>query len=356
VKAFLFTLVLSALAPRASALAPAITFISPLEGSQAVGVLPLEVTTTATAIDRVEFYVDGTLAGVARKPPFRVMHDFGTSPEPHRISATVSSNGYRTTDSATISTASLSAGDSINVDLVEVPLRARSSRALRADDLRVRENGVEQSVRELGADRGPARFVFVIDRSLSMGDGKLDAALRAVDAAMPELRAGDRAEVVLFNHNIGRPRAVERGESVRQLIGEITPSGGTSLRDALAGIASRERTYALVITDGGDRNSETSEESALRAISGTKTVVEAIILGGRSAFLERAARNTGGTVVHAGPDTIATELRRMIADINSRYTLVYQSHGVGGGWRSIAITPSRRGIEIMNARRGYFAE
>ena len=101
---------------------------------------------------------------------------------------------------------------------------------------------------------------------------------------------------------------------------------------------------------------ETSEEGALRTISGTKTVVEAIVLGGRSVFLERAAKNTGGTTAHAERDTIARELHRMIADINSRYTLVYQSHGVGEGWRSIAITSRRRGIEIINARKGYFAE
>ena len=42
--------------------------------------------------------------------------------------------------------------------------------------------------------------------------------------------------------------------------------------------------------------------------------------------------------------------------INSRYQLVYQSHGNGSGWRSISITPRRRDIEILNARKGYFAE
>ena len=50
------------------------------------------------------------------------------------------------------------------------------------------------------------------------------------------------------------------------------------------------------------------------------------------------------------------ELHRMIVDINSHYLLVYQSHGNRSGWRSIAIRPRRRNIEIVNARRGYFAE
>ena len=233
----------------------------------------------------------------------------------------------------------------MNVDLVEVPMRVRVPGTLSAADLRVRENGIEQTIRDVHAERGAARFVFVIDRSLSMGDGKLDAALRAVEAEKSLLRPGDRMEMVLFNHNVmkGLPA------------GPITPSGGTSLRDAVSSIATNDRTYAIVITDGGDRNSATSEEDALRRISNTRMVVDAIVLGDRSAFLEQAVRNTGGTVARASAPTVQRELHRMLTDINSRYMVVYQSHGNGEGWRTIDIAPARRGVEVLNARKGYFA-
>src|SRR5205823_10577729 len=127
-----------------------------------------------------------------------------------------------------------------------------------------------------------------------MGGGKLDAALRAIDAESKLLRADDRMEIVLFNHNVMKARRVARGERVVGVFGNVPPSGGTSLRDALSSIASRDRTYTIVITDGGDRNSMTSEEEALRRISTTKMIVDAIVLGGGSGFLENAARNTGG--------------------------------------------------------------
>ena len=153
-----------------------------------------------------------------------------------------------------------------------------------------------------------------------------------------------------------KPRSVARGERVANIFGRVTPSGGTSLRDAVSSIASRERTYAIVITDGGDRNSFISEEEALRRISGTKTILDAIVFGDPNRFLEQAAKNTGGAIASANTSTIDTQLRRMIQDINSRYQLVYQSHGNGSGWRSISITPRRRDIEILNARKGYFAE
>lgn len=336
--------------------AATVTFVSPLDGMQALGPMALEVTTTATNVDRVEFYVDGTLAGVARKPPYRIAYDFGTSPNAHEVSAKVYSNAFRTVDTSRVLTAAITAGETTNVDFVEVPLRIRAPHKLAANELRVTENGVEQTPRELRADRGAARFVFIIDRSLSMGDGRLSAALRAVDEESKLLRSDDRVEVVLFNHNVAKPRLIERGERLARIFGDIPPNGGTSLRDALASAASRERTYAIVISDGGDRNSIASEEESLRRISNTKTVVSAITLGDSSPFLERAAKTTGGSFVRASRETLDRELRRVIEDINSRYTLAYQSHGNGSGWRKVVIASRDRGVEIVNPRKEYFAQ
>jgi Mg-chelatase subunit ChlD len=325
--------------------------VAPQAGAQAIGPMLIEITTSAANVDRVEFFVDGALAGVARKPPYRIAHDFGTSLIAHEITAKVWSNGFRNSDEAAIRTAAISAAETMNVDVVEVPMRVRSAQALRASDLRVTENGIPQTIRELRADRGAARFVFIVDRSLSMGDGKLDAALRAIANESPLLRNDDRIELVLFNHNVAKAKPIVRGEQLPA----VPTSGGTSLRDALASIVTRERTYAIVITDGGDRNSATSERDALHAISNTKMIVDAIVLGETSSFLRDAATNTGGTLSTANAGTLQRALHALIVDINSRYTLDYQSHGNGPGWRTIAITPQRRGIEIVNARKGYYA-
>ena len=338
------------------ALVAVITFVSPQQGSQAIGVLPLEVTTNIAGVNRVEFYVDGAMVGVARQQPYQILHDFGTSLAGHDVLAKVYSNNFQSVDSARIATAAMTAGETVHVDLVEVPMRVRSSQPLRAADIRITENGIDQAIREVRSDRGPARFVFIVDRSLSMSHGKLTNALRAIDEESKLLRPDDRVEVVLFNHNVLPARAVQRGERVESIFGGIPPSGGTSLRDAVSSVASRDRTYAIVITDGGDRNSQTDEDEALRKISGTKIIVGAIVLGDSSRFLERAAKNTGGTIARASASTVQRELHRMILDINSRYTVAYQSHGNPLGWRSISVSALRRGIEILNARKGYFAE
>lgn len=340
----------------AVALADDITFVSPQAGAQAIGVLPIEVATSIPNVDRVDFYVDQQLVGAARKPPFRIEHDFGTGLDAHRVSVKVYSNAYRSVASKEVLSAALTAGEVMNVNFVEVPLRVRSSHALRAGDVRVRENGADQTIREIRSDRGAARFVFVIDRSLSMSGGKLAAALRAIDAESNQLREGDRVQIVLFNHIVSRPLHVARGERVSEVVGNVTTSGGTSLRDAVSSIATDDRTYVIVITDGGDHNSETPEPQALQKISRTKTVVDAVLLGDRSSFLERAAKNTGGTIAHATASTIGRELHNIFLDINSRYTLAYQSNVHSAGWRAIDIQPRRRDVQIANARKGYFSE
>jgi hypothetical protein len=329
-------------------------FVAPLAGSQAIGPQTIEITTDLASVDRVDFFVDGVLAGVARTPPWRIAFDFGTSLDARSLTAKVWTGGFTSSESASVTTAALTANETLDVDLVEVPLRVRSSRPLRAADLRLRENGVEQTVRDVKRERPPAHFAFVVDRSLSMNDGKLDATLRAVESGLPQLRPGDTASLVTFNHLVAPSRPIAPGEPLG--IDVPTPSGGTSLRDALASVVTRDRTYAIVITDGGDRNSVLPDEEALRKISGTKTIVNAIVLGpSHTRFLDRAASNTGGSVVSATKSSVASVLARMLEEINSRYLVVYQSHGTGRGWRTIDVKARSRSIAIDSARKGYFA-
>ena len=337
----------------ATAAQAGVTFVSPQEGAQAVGAQVLEVTTDNTAVDRVEFLVDGVLIGVARIAPFRVPYDFGTSTAARTVTAKVLSNGYRTTEIAHVATAALTAGESMNVDVVEVPVRARSSRPLRPPDLRLREGDVEQTIREITSVRGAAHFAFVADRSLSMSEGRLEAVVEAIIAARGLLREGDTASLTLFNHHVSPSEPLTAMTTV-----DVTPSGGTSLRDAIASTLADDakRTYVVVVTDGGDRNSVLSDEDALRRISGTKTIVSAVVLGRSAPFLERVTATTGGTLLRASTANVAEQVARVIADINSRYTVIYQSSGGRSGWRTIEVEPRTSGVSIVSARRGYFAE
>ena len=333
-----------------------ITFVWPLPGSQAIGAQALEITTTATNVDRVEFYIDDRMAGVARHAPWRVATDFGTTLDVHRITAKVYSDRYQKVESASIMTAAIAENDVLDVTLVEVPMRVHSARPVTAADLRVRENGVEQKIREVQSTRGKAHFAFVVDRSLSMAEARLPSALRAVKSSLAQLRPGDTASIVLFNHQVMRPRPITRDDDLAAMFATVNASGGTSLRDAVAtAVGGNQRTYVIVITDGGDKNSALDEESALQRISGRRTIIDAVVLGSRSSFLTQAATNTGGEVVRASAATLDQELRDLLNRINSGYLLAYQSAGTKKGWRRIDIRTQNRGVRVVNARKGYFA-
>ena len=333
----------------------AIEFVQPGNGAQVFGPTTIEVSTDRVRVDRVDFYIDQILVGVARSSPFRITHDFGATLQSHELRATVSYDSYQQHESVALRTSALPDSANLDVDFVEIPLRLRSSRRVEAADLLVTENHVAQVIRDLHAERAPARFVFVVDHSLSMGGGRLSAALEAIDRGRAFLRSGDQIELVTFNHHVSRPVPLPPSGNLKTVLADVTASGGTSLRDAVVSTASNARTYTIVITDGTDRDSTISDEEALRRVSGTHGVIEALTFGRSGKFLNDATANTGGRAVRTALRTIDADLRHLIEDINSRYTLAYQSQGTASGWRSIAITARRGGIAIASARKGYFA-
>lgn len=157
-------------------LVASVRFIQPLDGAQVIGVTTLEVATDATEIDRVEFYVDKTLAGVVRTPPYRLTFDFGTSLQPHHIVAHVRSHGFQRDDIAELHTAALG-GELITVNLVEVPLPA----LIAASDLLVyvysRAGGLLQEIDPKRAE---------VKRSTSVGRGGSD-----LELLLPEVERMD---------------------------------------------------------------------------------------------------------------------------------------------------------------------
>lgn len=353
-RSLLLTLFL--LVASAASAADSIRFVWPEPGSQAIGPQTIEIATTAKNIDRVEFYVDDRLVGVARSAPWRATTDFGATLDVRRVTAKVFSDHFQNVQSATVRTAAISESDVFDVTLVEVPLRVHSARQVTAADLRVRENGVEQKIRDVQSTRGNAHFAFVIDRSLSMAEERLPAALRAVRSGLTQLRVGDTASIVLFNHQVMHPRPITRDDDLAAIFAAVNASGGTSLRDAVAAaVPGNQRTYVIVITDGGDKSSVLAEEPSLQRISGRKTIVDAIVLGSRSSFLTKAAANTGGEVVMASASSIEQSLRDLLGRINSGYLLAYQSAGAKKGWRKIDVSTRRSGVKVDHARKGYYA-
>ena len=127
---------------------------------------------------------------------------------------------------------------------------------------------------------------------------------------------------------------------------------------ALASIRPSTRTIAVVISDGGDRNSFLAPPAALEAIAVNNLTVHAIALGGGdgAAFLKDVSARTGGSFRRSSPESLRRDLAAAFEDIDGRWVAAYQSASSGRGWRSIAVAPRGNGVTIVSARKGYFAE
>jgi Ca-activated chloride channel family protein len=115
-------------------------------------------------------------------------------------------------------------------------------------------------------ERTPLDVAFIIDRSGSMGGGKLDAAKAGVRVAAERLDARDRAAVVTFDHEVHVLQALtSAGPGMRQhlehLLTFVSPGGSTNLGDGwLTGCqqiamgaepnGSRRLRRAILLTDG----------------------------------------------------------------------------------------------------------
>ncbi|MEO8215974.1 MAG: VWA domain-containing protein [Acidobacteriota bacterium] len=332
-----------------------VQFISPVSGSQAVGVQVIEIESTSTGIDRVEFRVDGLLAGVARSAPWRIEFDFGESLATREITAEVFSAHYQHRERGTIRTATPGIGETVTVRLVEVPIQFRGRKIPSSRDLSVFENGTRQEILELRNSRGPTSFLFVVDRSSSMSNGKLRSALEAVGGELSSLRSGDDARIVFFNHLVDAPQPVATKKDVERI--RVEPSGGTSLRDAVASLQPGRRAVVIVITDGGDRNSELTDEEALRKVTRGNVTLFAIALGSGNArgFLRQSATSTGGRVLQSSPQRLAADLRSVMAEVDTRWIVSYQSSNIAAGWRTIEVS-ARGAMAVRAERKGYYAQ
>lgn len=323
----------------------------PLEGEPLIGTVTAEVSLEGAA-DRVDIWLDDRLTGSLREAPWIHTFDAGFSSEVRRLRVVVWRDGMATREVIEHSATPFTVGASIDVDLVEVPIRLRSSRRPAAASLEIREAGRPQEILELRAARPDSRFVVVLDRSLSMRGGRLDRAVEAVEWLRSQLRAGDSLELIYFNHTVSSPL---RPADDEQPITAPVASGGTALFDALTSVTTRERDIVIVISDTDDRHS-VSRADAVRSHLTTRGVTiysVALSRGNAAGMLGEMADATGGLSLRH--DDALSGVQDVLRDVNGRVIAVYQSTSHAAGWRPIVVRSRDSGVRVLSARKGYTA-
>jgi VWFA-related protein len=271
------SLLLLALLLAAPAAAFEVRIVRPAPGEPLLGEAEVraEVTPADTRIERVEFFLDGTLAGTATQAPYRVLVDAGDENREHRVEVVAHAAGGATAR-ASIGTLRLHTDAEIRVDLqqlfVTVEERGRRVTDLTKNDFTVFDQGDPQPIVTFGRGDIPFTAVLLVDSSSSMQGGRLDQALdgaRAFFSAMAEL---DQAKLILFSDHILHETPFTNIQTVLTLgLRGVQAEGGTALNDALYAAVKRLETrrgrkVIVLLSDGIDVESVLSIEEA-RAIA-----------------------------------------------------------------------------------------
>ncbi len=162
--------------------------------------------------------------------------------------------------------------------------------------------------------RDPATLQVVLDRSGSMGDGSLLAALQAIDSLLGRLRPDDRFGLVIFDNEVEVPvpaGALDDARGARAALRQIHPRGMTNLGGGLLrGIQEAQRVAAdggatLVLLSDGHANEGITDHDRLAdfAAGAYRSGVASSTIGLGHAYdedlLAAVSRGGGGNAAYA---------------------------------------------------------
>ena len=226
-----------------------------------------------------------------------------------------------------------------------VALRAsvfNPGRELKAEDFRIRENKEEVAIQNFRKDSAPLRIAILLDTSISMFGPKLYRAQYAVKTFLSKLEPEDRVSIYTFGSTVLELSDFTNDfEGVTPALMTLSPyQWGTKLYDAMliandALMGQNGTKVMIVISDGDDSDSVTSDIHVASALRGSSTMVYSIILPGGTAFpssgqgsffLREMARMTGSISTRVrGVGNLDQTFERVYQDLKSFYYMDYYS-------------------------------
>ncbi len=287
------------------------------------------------------------------------------------------------------------------VDGITITVSVRSNNravpGLTAADFELTDNGVEQELSTLAAEKVPLDLTLLLDLSSSV-DGQLLHRLKtAVGDTAALLRAGDRIRLVAISQVLREVFSLRpNGEAMP--LDTLVAEGATSLYDGIAATMMRatppgRRQLIVAFSDGRDSTS-IIDEKALRDIARlTDAVVDIVVpvagskgdanvrrlaqrntvdslqtgenvsLGGRGSTADGAVPPvlaelvgpTSGQVFQLGTDdSISQVFKAMLDDFRASYVLQYVPRGVPAeGWHEVSVALKKHPKYEIRARKGY---
>src|SRR5688572_14049763 len=180
--------------------------------------------------------------------------------------------------------------DLVNVTATVTDRNGRFVPGLRQEDFIVYEENELQEVTHFSNERVPVSLGIVLDASGSMVGEKMSSALAAVDRFLTTLLAPED-EIFLYKFS-NFPELLQDWTSDRQrlsrVVRRINAGGGTAMLDALAEAVPLAQTgqhrkrAVVLISDGNDTDSQSSQSEVKQLIRESEVMVYAIGIDGQA--------------------------------------------------------------------------
>lgn len=263
---------------------------------------------------------------------------------------------------------------SSDVDLVLLDVSVKDAKGgftsgLTQDNFKVFEDGKEQQISVFAARDVPVTVGLVVDNSSSVRPKRpeiVTAALTFVSKSNPD----DEMFVVNFNERAtlglppGMPFAVDMGAMRTALLGPQA-RGRTAIFDALKlalehlQLGSRDKKTLILISDGGDNSSDTTEPEIFRLAEESAATIYSVGIYSRGdrdknpGFLKKLASITGGEYFQ--PEALSqlvSVCEKIAQDIRSRYSIGYvpANRNFDGNVRKLKVAAEARDRGKLSVR------
>jgi len=246
---------------------------------------------------------------------------------------------------------------------------------LSQDSFAVYDNGRRVPIELFSSEDTPATVGLILDASGSMAP-RIGEVVAATLAFAKSSNPNDELFAIRFNDDARNVMADDRTiraddfDALQRTMRSIRPSGRTALYDGLAAgfdrlaRASRPRKALILLSDGGDNASWTSERQILQRARESNVAIYTIGLyddddsDRNPGLLKSLAHATGGERFlprSAGPLLIACE--RIAREIRAGYTIGYTPPDRDGAFHRVRVEVAPadgRKVEVRT-RPGYFA-
>jgi len=283
----------------------------------------------------------------------------------------------------------------VNVPVLVSDRQGGSVLGLKAEDFALFDDGVRQPLAFFAAATEPIRVALLLDTSKSM-TADLNRIRKAAAGFIPQLRPQDQAMVVGFDTDVRvLCRLSSDGDELKRAIrgAAIGEYVGTKMRDAVTLVvdkhlrAVRGRAAIILLSDGQDFGSRSTQEDVIRVVTDSGVVVYPIFYrvdrralakklfgvslpktsagGGASweaemkvaaAGLRSIAEESAGTLYESEKADLKKAFSRIAEELRHQYLLAFypEPSRLDGQHHALQVTASRPDLTVR-ARRGYQA-